>query len=58
MTDTQRQLPVDAALDAAEIDDADLSEAVGGTEPVDASSPSLFQHCANGKHIPTGKITV
>jgi hypothetical protein len=50
MTETERQLPVDAENLAAQIDDAELSEVVGGTTPVNASSPTLALHCANGIH--------
>ena len=28
------------------------------TKYIDKSSPSLFQHCCNGKHIPKGKLIV
>ncbi len=28
------------------------------TKRVDKSTPSLFQHCANGKHIPNGQISM
>jgi bacteriocin-like protein len=39
----------------AELSDAELSQVSGGDTAPHASSLSL--HCANGKHIATGKIT-
>jgi type VI protein secretion system component Hcp len=54
MTDSEREAPVETASAPSEIDDAALTEVVGGdksktslsdihiTKPVDVSSPNLF----------------
>jgi type VI protein secretion system component Hcp len=44
-----------------ELSDQQLGDVAGGmtvTKTVDAPSPTLFQLCYQGKHIPTGKLAV
>jgi type VI protein secretion system component Hcp len=43
---------------AVELSEQQLENVAGGTKTVDAASPGLFAFCCNGKHIPTGTITV